>query len=373
MIKRKTGFTLMELIVVMALMGLVMAATSDTFIGLLRTYKQQGKIAETNIEGIIGLELMRQDIETAGFGLPWVIPASVNYNEANTGAEYAAYNDSPSSPPRPMMSDKNYTAGGSGFPISTTNGYAFSDLLVIKSANVTRNATAQRWTYLQTTGIKQWLLASGNPAPENPKTTDYVIVLSPGASDADRRTLVLNGTSWNTIFSSISNFYPGAMDPQPRYVYGISDVASRMPFNRADYYIAPPSTVDVPQRCASNTGVLVKSMINHSNGSRSDYLPLLDCVADMKVIFHIDALGNGTMTITDDISTLTAEQIRTQVKEVRVYILAHQGQMDKSYTHPQSTIAVGESPYQHNFNIGMFIHYRWKVYTIVVEPKNMVQ
>jgi prepilin-type N-terminal cleavage/methylation domain-containing protein len=105
MINRKTGFTLMELIIVMAILGLVLAATSDTFVGLLRQYKQQGKIAETNIEGIIGLELMRQDVETAGFGLPWVIPTGVTYNEAAVG-----YNDSPSSPPKAILSD-NYSAG----------------------------------------------------------------------------------------------------------------------------------------------------------------------------------------------------------------------------------------------------------------------
>jgi hypothetical protein len=186
------------------------------------------------------------------------------------------------------------------------------------------------------------------------------------------RTLVLNGPAWNPVFSSISNFYPGSSDPQPRFVYGISSAAGRMPFNRADYYISK-TAVDVPQRCAPNTGVLVKSMISQSDGSRSDNLPLLDCVADMKVIFHIDVLGNGAVTITDNISGLSAQQIRTQVKEVRVYILAHQGQMDKSYVHPQSTITVGESPWQHNFNIGANVNYRWKVYTIVVQPKNLRQ
>ncbi len=358
MIKRKTGFTLMELIIVMAILGLVIAASSDTFVGMLRSYKQQGKIAETNIEGIIGLELMRQDIETAGFGLPWVIPAGMNYSEAAVG-----YNDSPSSPPRSIMSDKNYAAGLNN-----------SDLLVIKAANITRNAPSQRWTYLQTSApqIKLWYTASGTLAPENPVATDFVIVLSPGLAEADQRTLVKVGSTWNPVFSSISNFYPGTSDAQPRYVYGIGGAPCLMPFNRADYYVSK-TTVDVPQRCAPNTGVLVKSIISQSDGSRSDHVPLLDCVADMKVIYHLDVLGNGNLTTTDDISALSAEQIRKQVKEMRVYILAHQGQMDKGYIHPQSTIAVGESPFQHSFNIGTNVNYRWKVYTIVVEPKNMVQ
>jgi prepilin-type N-terminal cleavage/methylation domain-containing protein len=359
MIKRKTGFSLIELLIVMAILGLVLAASSDTFVGLLRQYKQQGKIAETNIEGIIGLELLRQDLETAGYGLPWVMPSGMTYAEAAAG-----YNDSPA-PPRPIVIDHNYAGGLNN-----------ADLLVIKAANISRNATSQRWTYLQTNApqVKTWYTASGIQAPENPASTDYVVVLSPGSSDADIRTLVQVGGTWAPIFSpgNIASFAPGAQDPQPRYVYGISDTLPRMPFNRADYYISK-TTVDVPQRCAPNTGVLVKSMISQSNGSRSDHLPLLDCVADMKVIFRIDPLGNGSLTNTDDISTLSAQQIRTQVKEVRVYILAHEGQRDTGYIHPQSTIAVGEFGLQHNFNIGTNVNYRWKVYTIVVHPKNMRQ
>ena len=376
MMKREKGFTLIELLIVMGIMGLVLAASSDTFVGLLRQYKQQGKMAESNIEGIIGLELLRQDIETAGYGLPWVIPSGVTYNEAAS----AGHNDSPPDPPRPIMSDKNYT---NPFTISTTNGDNYPDLLVIKATNVTRNATSQRWTYLQTNApqVKTWYLSSGNPAPENPANTDYVIVLSPGSSDADIRTLVQVGSTWNPIFSNanIASFSPGAQDPQPRFVYGISDIPPRMPFNRADYYISK-TVVDVPQRCAPNTGVLVKSTISQSDGSRSDNLPLLDCAADMKVIFRLDTNGDGIIDWNTDVlndhilgTQLTAQQIRAQVKEVRVYILAHEGQKDTNYVHPQSTIAVGEFGLQHNFNIGTYVNYRWKVYTIVVEPKNMRQ
>lgn len=365
MMKRKTGFTLVELLVVIAIMGLAMAASSDMFIRMLNMYKQQSKIAETNIEGMVGLELFRQDLERAGYGLPWVMNG-VTYSEAAGVTQCtspANGNDSPN-PPRPIV-----TCNNADFPPNA------SDYLIIKAANITRNATSQRWTYLMTNvpQIKTW-----DQASENPANQDYVIVLSPGDTDLDERALVETGGIWSAKFQNIpgSAFIPTAGESQPRYVYDISDLTAspRMPFNRADYYITTTS-VPVPQRCAPNTGVLVKSIISQSNGSRADFLPLLDCVANMQVIYRLDTNADGIIDLsTDDISALSALDIRREVKEIRVYILAHEGMKDDSYTYSavdkiyvgDPTIGAGQL-----FDIGTNVHYRWKIYTIVVQPKNM--
>jgi len=372
MIKRKTGFTLVEMLLVIGILGLVLAASSDMFVKLLNEYKQQSKIAETNVEGIIGLELMRQDIERAGYGLPWVM-GGLTYNEASN-APGNGYNDSTANPPRPIVSGNDVSENGTDF--------IDSDYLVIKATNISRNASAQRWTHLTTTsGAKVWDVPAGMPS-DNPATTDNVIVLSPGAVVADERTLLQMG-----IFDSAHSvsWRPAAEDPQPRFVYGISDSAPRMPFNRADYYVTK-DRVNVPNRCAPNTGVLVKSTISHANGNLADHLPLLDCVANMQVVFRLDTNADGAVDLpTDDISTLSAEQIRTQVREVRVYILAHEGQTDNSFTYRNSSSMAGcTSPTQIYvgdpaigmggcFDIGTNVHYRWKVYVIAVYPKNMRQ
>ena len=377
--KRDSGFTLIEVLVVMVIMIFALAVTSDMFVGLLNQYKQQSKITETNIEGMVGLELLRQDIERAGYGLPWQTP--ITYNEAS-GAGYSAYNDcsgsAPCNPPRPILSDSvnnNYP----GFTITTNNGYNYPDLLVIKAVNIIRNASAQKWTYItDLSTAATW--TGGQATDEYPNDNDWVILLSQGTSDMDTRTLVTNG-AWVTKFNNLSAFTTDA-SPGPLFVYDLYDnnlaSAPRMPFNRADYYITKTS-VDVPARCAPNTGVLVKAMISLSDGQRNDFLPLLDCVADMKVIFELDLTGSGPPYTPNDTLRdasgifLTAQQIRQQVKEVRVYILAQEGQYDKTYTHPETVIPVGEGPHTHQFNIGTNVHYRWKLYTIVVQPKNMKQ
>jgi hypothetical protein len=108
-------------------------------------------------------------------------------------------------------------------------------------------------------------------------------------------------------------------------------------------------------------------------------MPLLDCVADMQVVFLLDRDGDGVIesyvdVLTDTVTgaNLTAEQIRNQVKEVRVYILAHEGQMDRSYTHPATDIYVGEPGIGgRTFSIGANVHYRWKLYTLIVKPNNL--
>jgi len=351
--RREKGFTLIELIVTIFILGIVLTGITQLFTGILIQFKQQSKIAETSIEGIVGLELLRRDLENGGFGLPWRISGS--YNEASAG-----YNDSPSDPPR-------------AFVVGSLAGWNQSDVLVIKATNVARSDAAQKWTYIDAdNNPKDW-----NSTAEDLDSADNVIVISPGTSDANRRTLVTSSTGsvWSTTFGAMANYVPAN---GYNFVYGIDPdttlTSLRMPFNRADYYIIDPSqTTTRPARCAPNASVLTKAVISQKDGSRSDLMPLLDCVADMEVVFRLDTDGDGKLDGIADQMSLNAEQIRNQVREVRVYILAHEGQKDTSYTHPEINIYVGDQSIGLGrwFNIGANVNYRWKLYTLVVKPKNL--
>lgn len=68
----------------MVVFVLTIAAATGIFVPMLTQFKQQSKIAESNIENIIGLELLKRDIEHAGFGLPWNIPVGLTYQEASS-------------------------------------------------------------------------------------------------------------------------------------------------------------------------------------------------------------------------------------------------------------------------------------------------
>jgi prepilin-type N-terminal cleavage/methylation domain-containing protein len=367
----QAGFTLVELLITMVAFVLVIAGASQIFTGLLTQFKQQSKIAETNIEGAIGLEILRQDLEHAGYGLPWAYSGAVfGYTEA-TSAPASGYNDTANTPPRAVLSGNN----------TGTNG---SDYLVIKAVNVARNEPSRKSTRLISTApyVMTW-----TPANENPAGTDRVIVIKGGAG-ASLRELVTSGNFYTTYSNVVNMPWRPSDATDNRIVYGINDNSASvpsMPFNRADYYISIPAT-NMPTRCATGTGVFYKATVNHADGMLSG-LPLLDCVADMQVVYAMDndedgdfENGVGGDAFTNSLAGLTAVQIRTRVKAVEVYLLAHEGQRDPNFTFNNVTcgaacITVGRSAaFGQDFPLTAITNwqnYRWKIYTIVVKPENL--
>lgn len=196
----------------------------------------------------------------------------------------------------------------------------------------------------------------------------------------------------STVFSATFGAYSTLTNPHANgdtfEVYGVNPNTNLlMPFNRADYYVKRPTT-NMPTVCANNTGILYKSTIIHSNGELTAGMPLLDCVADMQVVYGLDNDNTGRVNqhfnAPANISPVTAADIRSQLREIRVYILAQEGKKDLSYNYPSQTIDVGESfdggttIMGRHFDLKTLIgddykYYRWKVYTIVVRPKNLIQ
>jgi hypothetical protein len=281
------------------------------------------------------------------------------YSEAS-GADPAQLNDAPN-PPKAVVSldNSNVPAG------LTVNG---SDYLVIKSTRVGMGSAAGKWTTLRKDAGGAVVTRIWGPIEEDLAGSDRVIVLSP---DRNRRTLVTPAAG--VLFSAVGTYAPADNLSVVRIVYGVDDntapASLRFPFNRADYYI---TTAGRPQRCAPNTGVLVKRVVSQVNGTLSPPLPLLDCAADMQVIYGIDTNADKAVEDwRDDISMLSADIIRTQLVEVRVHILAQEGQIDASYRTPTDNIFVGSQEKGKSLDVSGHRNYRWKVYTIVVKPRSL--
>jgi len=349
--RRESGFSLLELIIALAIVSVVLAAASTFFISVLKQYKVQTKITESNVEGILGLELLRQDLESLGYGLPWNnLPF---YSEASSGV----LNDDGVAP-RAVVSVDNSTLG-------INNG---SDYLVIKSTRVGMESAAGKWTTLRAGPVtRDW-----ESTEENLATTDRVTVLAPGGSTTDQRVLLtpVGGAQFN----SLSSYVPPD-EFQTNIVYGIGSMATtRFPFNRADYYIANNSDYPTPRHCAPITGTLVKRVVKHLDGTLGDPLPLLDCVADMQVVYGLDINGDRQVeswSTNVSVPLLSAAELRSQLVEVRIHILAQSGQRDDSYSYPQENVYVGSESAGRYISLSGYRNYRWKQYNIVVKPKNL--
>ena len=380
MVKREDGFSLVELMVTMVVFVFFTVAASQVFTGLITQFKQQSRITETNIEGIIGLEMLRQDIEGAGYGLPW--DGLIAYTE--TSSNPFTLDDAPSGVPRAILSQNDVTSYS-----APNDVFNQSDYLVIKSVGVARNFVAGKYQFLYEDGEKNWWVPHWENVCRREDNSHYpnarVIIISPR-----NRSLVVSGGSFSAYVDSIPSGFRPAFDAPHNIIYGVDpDTNLRMPFNRADYYIKIPAA-NMPQRCADNTGVLYKATVNHSDGAFSE-LALLDCVADMQVIYALDndedgEFLDGTRTppdaYSDDITTapLDAEQIRKRIKQVRVYILAHEGQKDTGFTFNTFNgtcahcVEVGEFGLERDFDLATipdYQNYHWKIYTIVGTPNNL--
>ncbi len=376
------GFSLTELVVVMVIFMTVMLITSNAFKTIAHSTARQSKAFETQISGIVGLEVLRADLEQAGFGLPWSFQ---NSPTGYTEAAVTTYNDATTNVPRAIVSGPNRDLFGT---------YTGSKYISIKSTVVANNETAKKWTNVSFAHGSKTLKEWGDPKRDLSANDKVIVVRNNLTATPQTRELMVSGTgTYYTTFSNYTALTVTARDGETLQVYGIApeDITSlRMPFNRADYYLRIPTRTtggvtvrDMPESCAPNTGVLYKATINHGNGARNP-MPLLDCVADLQIVYGLDTSGSGSVNLHTTEAPATAAEQRAQIKEIRAYVLAQEGNRDLLYRYPSQTIDVGESfdggasLTGRRFNLQATIgedykYYRWKLYTIVVRPKNLIQ
>lgn len=383
------GFSIIELLVVMAIFAFVIAGASQMFVSILSDFKQQGRLAVTNIEGVLGLEVLRRDLQSAGYGLftdPGTVSLAYTEVASSSDAKGFALNDNPQDtsadkrPPRAL-------AIGAGTEL---NG---SDRLAVKATSVGLSERSDVWTYNKLAADKtNSTNFTWQAAADQPLSTDRVIMLSldlKESMDISKKILVpkLGGgffTRYQDSTSITAGFSPSRREVSA--IYFVDDANDlKMPFNRADYYIKQP--VNPPLHCANGTGTLYKAVVNNlvdqTGYQNAPGLPLLECVADMQVAFVLLKQGKtGEYEVKETTAGLTATDIR-RVREVRVYILAQEGQRDRNFTYPSNLVWVGEqaAPYPvgtvgRSFDLSAagiteWQRYRWKLYTLAVRPVNL--
>jgi prepilin-type N-terminal cleavage/methylation domain-containing protein len=66
MLKEQSGFSMVELIVTMTIFVIAIAVASSIFVPMLTQFKQQSKVAESQVERIVGLDILRRNIARGG-------------------------------------------------------------------------------------------------------------------------------------------------------------------------------------------------------------------------------------------------------------------------------------------------------------------
>ncbi len=447
-IKNVNGFTLAELIIVMGLFVIILLISASAFESVLKVSLGLSKSAQSQMEGIVGLEILRKDLNSAGYGLPWsfnITPDPTTYLEADYGPDNpvkglsgdsfndarAMYNDASPLTPVPPRAVVLGTVPASQATIYQTrnssgsakmNANPGSAYLVIKSSTVAFNTAVGKWGYVNYSGSggNNSYITKFNSAEDfaaNEVVITHINTFSGtnqvqhqlAMQDASNFAYTLVGQNAAGNFLPTDNNYKPSgniVDPlgakinnEKLVVYALKKLAVgstetvRMPFNRADYYVK--SVSDMPAYCNPGTGILYKTVINnqfvssdkgHSWG-KTDY-PLIDCVGDMQVIFNLQHPTDANITMTvGTLAGLTAEDIRSRLKTIRVYLLVHEGGIDRTYQYPvtdaNKVISVSDD---RNASLGRTFtatdmtnffgpewrNYRWKVYSVVGQPYNLL-
>jgi type II secretory pathway pseudopilin PulG len=366
-----SGFSLVELLIYMAVLAVLMTAVFISYTRTLKNSAQQTSVAETKIETNLGLELLRMDLEHAGFGLPWRL-SGASYTEPTP------LDDAPNIP-RAIVSED-----------LSVNSMNRSDYLVIRASNAIRGVSGKKWGYVGRNDLHETFVQS--VSDDGFLTGDVVIVIRPEIEPGQFRELVVDDNNFTTKITnsgkSLSDsFAPPAdsIDPEGmKYlVYGLANTNDiQRPFNRTDYYISAGAIV--PTHCAPNTGGLVKAIANQNiqapNSQDFSSTAIVDCVADFQIVYYLGT--NNVVSNASSLAGLSAKEIREQVRAIRFFVLTHEGGMDRSYTYPNTTVnvgvvdsdgnLVGGRPFDLKERIGeSYINYRWKVESMMVTPKNL--
>lgn len=336
--KWQSGMTLVELMVSLAIVLLVVVAATAAYLKILTSYKSQGAVSQNFMQNLTGFDLIRYDLQMAGYGLPTNI-SGFSYTEATSPGSYTGYQP----PYDPSLLDESNLGNASGPPhaLVVSNGAnpigenTLSDntsaVLAIKSTVANINTASGHFGVLSTTALD-------TSATNLVNGDHYILIDSSGALQQGSAAGVWDNT-----------FHPGT-PPGPLasgllgFLYGLSTHSTgAMPFNRADYFL---DSQNLPSYCAPGTFELYRGYVNQTTPVNAGdpqvgqlvASPLIDCVEDFQVAFGIDPSGAGTSAILwqtdltqtyiglmDSSTPMSPSQLQQFLREVKIFILYQEG------------------------------------------------
>lgn len=359
----KRGFSLIELLTVVAIFSVVMAGLYAAYSVQLREGVKEYRIAESEMELGISRGIIDRDLSMAGYGL---------------------------------MDD--YTAvTGFTLPraVSAQEGGADPDQLILMGTALgIASRASQGWTYAGS-------VASGVPsyralddAREAIRTNDRVIMMDPNT-----RILLASGAAWLFKYNGISLNVTRLSDNLPyadpfvgMVVYGMNDSTATnatQPYNAVRYYLADAASSPPPRTCAPGTRNLLRAE-SRTSATPVGGDPMMNCVLDFQVALGLDTDENGSIDFWDNggatAAGYAAKDLNKRLKQVRLYVLVQVGNRDANYLYKnpdpvyasaQDKVRVGDL-YLVGGAIGRDVvltaeqrKYRWRVVSFAITPRNI--
>ncbi|WP_456435528.1 hypothetical protein [Thermovibrio ammonificans] len=317
----RRGFSLLELFIVLGITVFVLSAIYFGYTYLFKGFLQRSSESTVQIQSMVGLEILRQDVEHAGYG--------IGVNEPSLPIETVAY-------------------GASGY-----------DLIIRSTYDITNDLT-RGWALVN-------CAASGSaPTQLAPPLSEWVFPSSAKAVFLNLQGDVVAGNS--DYVCPDTGYY---------LTYPIPDIGSATPIcstevcAQIEYYLYRSPTSPNPV-CPDlyTLGRKVSWKLTSTGKPSGRVRPMIDCVADFQVRYD---WGNSTYVdpLTDPaVKSATALDERKNLKLVHIYLLIREGKKDPNYTFTGSTTIDGVTLRLPSTPDA--IHYHWKVVKLTVQPMNLV-
>ncbi len=341
--KGEKGLSIVELVITMFIVLLVLSGAYFTYTNLLKGFKQETISVETEIEKLVGTELLRLDLEHAGYGIGENEPYfPIEWYEDTSFGSYDKYIESKELVIRATLNNTNKkTYGWILFKCSTTS-------VPLKDSIVVDNRLD--------------------------KSNNAVVVLN------DKKHIASPSTDMNLTENC----------PEKGVLLGFP--IDRDYVNKAGKFDCYEQICHAVNYTFSSTNSLEDCNPNTKNLLREGK-PILDCVADMKIQYwldtnqdgkidkvgsspierdndHLNKTKNSDFVDLDGDGKITSSEIRKQLKLISIYLLMQDGKKDPEFVFNAPS---GYVETQDNVKLRLppdFQHYRWKVIKITVKPIN---
>ena len=338
----KKGFTILELIISIAIFAVVLGIVYFTYTNLLKGSAIETGKAETQLEKIVGMELLRLDLTHVGYGIA--------KDETSPIIEWD-------------IGNKILTLRAT---LNNTRQETLGWILVDCSAGceIVSNSLplTNRTYYIFFTDV-----TSRNSVDS-------------GTLNVDDAGIVTNIEIGNRI-NIIPNSYRLLGFPITQEVYtGTANSCDAGYCNMVKY---DKTFSNLPNRCNPNTYKLIRrtglDAINNLGGDT-----VIACVADHLVTFDIDSNGDGEIDMrgyslpavdTDGNGVIDNYEIRKQLKRMNFYILYQEGVRDLKFKFT-NTVSCGGNQCIGGIDADLvlppdYINYRWKAIKISVKPMDL--